>query len=88
MSRRSEREDDALALEQRDGELINLKRELAAYQQAEMPEYPDVIEVYWGGGVRQCVGQLEYDALAKRCARQAVELEAAQAKIDALMLEY
>ena len=49
-----------------------LRDQLAAYQ-AEMPEAPKVLD-----SLEALVAKADYDTLAKRCARQAVELEAAR----------
>ena len=53
------------------------QRELAAYQAA-MPEEPPL----WYGGA--FIAKPDYDALAKRCARLTVELEAARKDAERL----
>ena len=59
-----------------------LERELAAYQ-AEMPEAPVEYTLHTRTvDPVQVVPKTDYDALAKHCARQAVELEAATKRGD------
>ena len=56
--------------------------ELAAYQNAEMPEAPKIYK--FDGNENDYVLAYSYDALAKRCARQAVDNALLNSKLIAL----